>query len=129
MVNPLVAGFIPEYGEKQEPTIFIDMSEKVASKDYDGVWIQRFKSRGMTDEQIAKMTLVETMFEEAQHCVDFLEGKLSKDLGPTGIHPDHKGTYYEQEHEMRAEKFRREMIEKHKELYESGEEIYFKTAT
>lgn len=122
--KPRVAGIAPHYGEKDETTLFIDLSKSIANKGYSEELLQKFREQGMTCGQIAKMALVGAMFEEAKHYVDLLEGKIPEGIGPTGIHPAHKGAYYEQEHEKRALEFAETMIESHKDLYSKEDLLY-----
>lgn len=122
---PKVAGMVREYGEKNMPTIFIDLSDKVADKGYGYISLLMFKRQGMSNEQIARMTLVGAIFEEAKHYVDLLENKIPEGTGPAGTLPGYEGKYYKQPHEAEARVFSEEMLQKHKELYKTGPNIYF----
>lgn len=118
--TPRAGGFGPHYeGNNGEPSLFIDLGNRPAEKCFGEELINHLEQNGWDENTINKLALVDTLFEETYHYVDFTNGRLPINLGPQGKLPGYEN-YYEQPHEAAAREFAEKMVATHFDFLASG---------
>lgn len=123
--TPRVGGFAPDWeGNSGQPALFMDMGNRPAEKCFGAELLSHLMQNGWDNDKINKLALVDALFEEAYHYVDFTKGQLPVGMGPQGKLPGYDN-YYDQPHEAAAREFAERMVATHFDSLISGKsELY-----